>query len=88
MLESRAATTTTNLDGPTNQRPILQRRLFARDIFDVLGVRIDTVPAGMTEFPLLNGGVTPTQKTETTAADAAVPATFQIQSLKLSNLSV
>ena len=86
MLETRAATTTTNLDGPTNQRPILQR-LFARDIFDVLGVRIDTVPAGMTEFPLLNGGVTPTQKTETTAADAAVPATFQIQSLKPKRLT-
>ena len=72
--ESRAFTTTGNLDGPVSQRPILQR-LFGMDILGALGVRIDSVPAGMTEWPLLTGGVAPDMKAEGTAADAAVAAT-------------
>ena len=79
--EHRAFTTTTNLDGGTAQRPILQR-LFGMDIMGALGVRIDTVPAGMTEWPLVTGGVAPNQKAEGTAADAAVAAAFTTETLK------
>ena len=69
------------LDGGTMQRPILQR-LFGMDILGALGVRIDTVPAGMTEWPLLTGGVAPTMKAEGTAADDAVAAAFTTETLK------
>ena len=67
--ERRAFTTTTNYDGPTRQRPILQR-LFGMDILGALGVRIDSVPAGMTEWPLITGGVAPDQRAEGTARPA------------------
>ena len=84
--ESRAFTTTANLDGGTMQRPILQR-LFGMDIMGALGVRIDTVPAGMTEWPLLTGGVAPTNVAEGTAAAAAVAATFTTETLKPKRLT-
>ena len=84
--EGRAFTTTGALDGPMMQRPILQR-LFGMDIMGALGVRIDTVPAGMTEWPLLTGGVAPTMKAEGTAADAAVAATFSTETLKPKRLT-
>ena len=83
--ESRAFTTTANLDGPMMQRPILQR-LFGMDIMGALGVRIDTVPAGRTEWPLLSGGVAPDMAVEGTAA-AAVAATFTTETLKPKRLS-
>ena len=81
-----AATTTAALDGPTAQRPILQR-LFGRDILAALGVRIDTVPAGMSEWPLLTGGVAPAEAAEDAAAADAVAATFSTQSLKPKRLT-
>ena len=84
--ESRAFTTTGELDGATAQRPILQR-LFGMDILGALGVRIDTVPAGMTEWPLLTGGVAPTMKAEGTAADDAVTAAFTTETLKPKRLT-
>ena len=46
--EARAFTTTAAYSGPTMQRPILQR-LFGPGIMDSLGVRMDTVPAGMSQ---------------------------------------
>ena len=85
-IEGRAFTTTANLDGPMMQRPILQR-LFGMDIMGALGVRIDTVPAGMTEWPLLTGGVAPTMVAEGTAAAAAVAATFTTETLKPKRLT-
>ena len=84
--EARAFTTTGALDGGTAQRPILQR-LFGMDILGALGVRIDTVPAGMTEWPLLTGGVAPTMKAEGTAADDAVAAAFTTETLKPKRLT-
>ena len=84
--EARAFTTTANLDGGTMQRPILQR-LFGMDIMAALGVRMDTVPAGMTEWPLLTGGVAPTNVAEGTAAAAAVAATFTTETLKPKRLT-
>ena len=84
--EARAFTTTGALDGGTMQRPILQR-LFGMDILGALGVRIDTVPAGMTEWPLLTGGVAPDMKAEGTAAADAVAAAFTTETLKPKRLT-
>ena len=56
--EKRASTTTGAYDGPTAQRPILQR-LFGPGIFDMLGVRLDTVPQGTSEWPLITVGCHP-----------------------------
>ena len=84
--ESRAFTTTADLAGGTMQRPILQR-LFGMDIMGALGVRIDTVPAGMTQWPLLTGGVAPDQAVEGAAAAAAVAATFTTETLNPKRLT-
>ena len=85
-LRADAASTTSLLDGGTMQRPILQR-LFGRDINAALGVRFDSVPSGMSEWPLLTGGVSPAQVAEDAAlADAAAPS-FNTQSLKPKRLS-
>ena len=84
--ERRAFTDTSAYAGGVSQRPIPQR-LFGRDIMEALGVRIDAVPAGRTEWPLLTGGVAPTQKAEGTAADAAVKATFSTETLKPKRLT-
>ena len=81
-----AATTTGALGGPELQRPILQR-LFGRDILAALGVRVDTVPAGMSEWPLLTGAAAPDQAAEDTAAGDAVAATFDTQTLKPKRLT-
>ena len=59
--EDRAFTTTTQNDGPESQRPILQR-LFGPGIMDQLGVRMDTVPVGRTEWPLSPVGLHPTKR--------------------------
>lgn len=86
MLETRAFTTTANNDGPEMQRPILQR-LFGPGVMDTLGVRIDTVPVGRAEWPLITGGVAPAQAKEGTAAAAAVEATFSFANLKPKRLT-
>ena len=81
-MERRAdvPSTTTELSGPVVQRPILQR-LFGRDILDALGVRIDPVPAGQAQWPLLTAGVAPVQKAEKAAAPDAIAPTFGTQTL-------
>ena len=84
--EARAFTTTGQHDGPTMNRPILQR-LFGPGIADTLGVRIDSVPVGMTEWPLIATGVAPDEKAEGTAAGAAVASTFTIAALKPKRLT-
>ena len=84
--EMRAFTTTANNDGPNMQRPILQR-LFGPGLMDTLGVRVDSVPVGRAEWPLISGGVAPAQVKEGTAAAAAVAATFSFASLKPKRLS-
>ncbi len=81
-----AATTTTQLSGPEPQRPILQR-LFGRDVLAALGVRIDSVPAGMSEWPLLTGGAAAAQVAEDAALGDAVAASFDTQVLKPKRLS-
>ena len=85
-VEGRAFTTTTQYAGPVSQRPILQR-LFGMDIMEALGVRIDSVPAGRTDWPLITAGVSPAMKTEGTAADAPVAVTFAHETLKPKRLT-
>ena len=53
--ETRAFTDTAAYAGGVAQRPILQR-LFGMDIMDALGVRIDSVPEGRTEWPVNHRG--------------------------------
>ena len=72
--QRRAFTDTGDYGGPIQQRPILQR-LFGPGIMDTLGVRIDTVPTGRAEWPLITAGVAPAQAVEGTAAAAAVAYT-------------
>ena len=49
-VSKRVSTTTSALDGPVSQRPILQRLFGSKNALDVLGVRFDEVPAGQTEW--------------------------------------
>ena len=84
--EERAFTGTSAYDGGTEQRPILQR-LFGPGLLDALGVRMDTVPAGSSEWPLISGGVAPAQAKEGAAAAAAVTAVFGVASLKPKRLT-
>ena len=84
--EARAATTTGEYGGPTMQRPILQR-LFGPSLFDMLGVRLDTVPMGRSEWPLISAGVAPVQTAEDADAPAAVPWTVGPQTLRPKRLT-
>lgn len=83
--ETRAFTTTAANDGGQVQRPALQR-LFGPGVLDALGVRVDEVPTGRTEWPLLTGAVDPDQAKESVAA-AAVSATFDYANLKPKRLT-
>ena len=84
--EVRAATTTTQYGGPIQQRPILQR-LFGPSLFDMLGVRLDTVPMGRSEWPLVTAGVAPRQTAEDADAPAAVAWTVGPQTLRPKRLT-
>ena len=84
--EQRAFTDTGDYAGGVQMRPILQR-LFGPGIMDALGVRIDSVPVGRSEWPLLTGGVAPVQKAEGSAANDAVEATFSTEILKPKRLT-
>ena len=84
--ERRAFTDTAAYAGGIAARPILQR-LFGPGILDALGVRIDSVPSGRTEWPLLTSGVAPDMKAEKTAAAAADAATFTTETLKPKRLT-
>ena len=86
MLECRAFTDTGSNDGGEMQRPILQR-LFGPGVLDHLGVRVDSVPVGRSEWPLITGGVAPAQTKEGTAAAAAVGAPFSYANLKAKKLT-
>ena len=54
---------------------------------DTLGVRLDSVPVGRSEWPLVASGVDPAQKTEGTAADDAVAVTFSYANLRPKRLT-
>ena len=78
--EQRASTTTGAYQAEVNQRPILQR-LFGAGIFDMLGVRLDTIPQGHSSWPLITAGVTPVQTAEDADAPPAVSYTVAPQTL-------
>ena len=84
--EHRAFSTTGAYDGPTNQRPILDE-LFGPGIIDSLGVAIESVAPGASEWPVISGNVAPAQTGEGTAASAAVAATFTVATLKPKKLT-
>ena len=63
------------------------QRLFGPGIMDTLGVRMDSVPSGRSEWPLITAGVVPTQKAEGIAADADAAATFTTEVLKPKRLT-
>jgi len=85
-LETRAYTQTSANDGQETQRPILQR-LFGPGVMDYLGVRIDSVPVGRVEWPLLSGGTTASQTKETADGPAAASATFDYANMKPKRLT-
>ena len=66
-----------------SQRPVLSR-LFGVGILSALGVRLDAIPAGRAEWPLLTAGVTPQMVEESVAVTAAnkVVPTFTTEILK------
>ena len=86
-VEKRASTTTSALDGGTTQRPILDRLFGSKNVLDALGVRMDEVPVGMSEWPLLTSGVAPAQTVEDGAAPTAVTAGFSTAVLKPKRLT-
>ena len=61
--------------------------MFAPGLLDHLGVRIDSVPVGRTEWPLLSGGTSAAQTKEGTAAAAAVNAGFSYANMKPKRLT-
>ena len=85
-IERRTFTDTGDLDGTNVVRPILAR-LFGMGIMGTLGVRIDSVPAGRSEWPLITGGVAPAEFAEGTAATDPVVAVFTSATLKPKRLS-
>ena len=77
-----ANTTTTAADADqTNRRPIFSR-LFAKGVLDTLGVRIDSVPVSLIEYPILTGATTPAMTAEDTEAADTVAATWNSEILK------
>ena len=86
-VEQRASFTTTAAnDGGEVQRPILQR-LFGPGVLDALGVRLDSVPVGRAEWPIITSGVAPAQAKEGTAAADAVAVGFGFANLKPKRLT-
>ena len=77
-----ANTTTTAADADqTNRRPIFGR-LFARGVMDAMGVRLDSVPVGMIEYPILSDATTPAQTAEDADAADTVAAQWNSETLK------
>ena len=82
--EQRAATTTTQNDGPVRQVPIIDRLFRQPDgIMDMLGVGLMSSGPGQTEYPLVSTGTTNVGQTAE-GADLDDPAamTFTVQTLK------
>ena len=84
--EERAATQVSDYNGGLVARPVLQR-LFAADVFNSLGVRLDSVGAGEQEYVLLLSGPNPMMQLEGGVTSAAVASTFQTQILKPKRIS-
>ena len=77
-----ANTTTTAADADETQRRPIFSRLFARGVLDAMGVRLDSVPVGLIEYPILTDATTPAMTAEGTDAADAVAATWNSEVLK------
>ena len=85
-LEQRAFSTTAANDGSVVQRPILQR-LFGAGVMDSLGIRLDSVPVGRSEWNVVTSGVAPGLVQEGSAAADAVTVGFTTATLKPKRLT-
>ena len=77
-----ANTTTTAADADETQRRPIFSRLFARGVMEAMGVRLDSVPVGMIEFPILTDATTPAMTAEGSDAPDTVAAQWSSQVLK------
>ena len=82
-LRADVANTTTTADDAdsTNRRPIFSR-LFARGVMEAMGVRLDSVPVGLIEYPILSDATTPAQTAEGSDAPDTVAASWNSEVLK------
>ena len=77
-----ANTTTTAADADETQRRPIFSRLFARGVLDAMGVRLDSVPVGLIEYPILTDAATPAMTAEDTEAADTVAAQWNSEILK------
>ena len=77
---ANTTTTAANAD-ETNRRPIFSR-LFAKGVMEALGVRLDSVPVGMIEFPILTDATSPAMTAEGSDAPDTVAAQWSSEVLK------
>lgn len=75
-------TSTTAADADETQRRPIFSRLFARGVMDAMGVRLDSVPVGLIEYPILTDATTPAMTAEGADAAEAVAATWNSEVLK------
>lgn len=77
-----ANTTTSAADADeTNRRPIFSR-LFARGVMEAMGVRLDSVPVGLIEYPILTDATDPAMTAEGDDAAETVAASWNSEILK------
>ena len=75
-------TTLTGADADsTNRRPIFSR-LFARGVLEAMGIRIDSVPVGLIEYPILTDATDPEMTAENTDGPDTVAAQWNSEVLK------
>ena len=77
-----ATTTTTAADADETQRRPIFSRLFARGVMDAMGVRLDSVPVGLIEYPILTDATDPAMTAEDADAADTVAAMWNSQVLK------
>ena len=77
-----ANTTTTAADADETQRRPIFSRLFARGVMDAMGVRLDSVPVGLIEYPILTDATTPAMTAEDADAADTEAATWNSEVLK------
>ena len=80
-IEKRVFTDTGDIDGSVVQMPILSRVL-GKGIMDALGVRLDQVPSGRSEWAVLTGGASPVMVAEGVSAAAPVEAVLSSVTLR------
>ena len=77
-----ANTTTTAADADETQRRPIFSRLFARGVMEAMGVRLDSVPVGLIEYPILTDATDPAMTAEDTDAADTVAAQWASEILK------